>query len=193
MTPRCSKNISFAVRCGLVLSCAGLLSCGATKVLPDWAVPGTVAVVWPELDGQVRELTGREARTIATAVRSHLLVEISTAWNLEAAPEDTVEDPEYRLTTQIFHWERFFPPGSRQGSSVGQGNYVYGLRMVLTNRQGRVLWSKSRRKNVSMKTKGRKKVPRDIILASRDAVRDLVERCPLSLRSLEPEEAQDTP
>jgi len=177
----------------LFLSCVLLVSCGGRKVLPDWARPGIVAVVWPELDGQIGELTGRKARTIMTAVRSHLLVEISYAWKLEAVPAGTIEDPAYRLETQIFQWERFFPPGGRQGTSVGAGNYVYGLRMVLVNREGEVLWSKSRRKNVGMKTKGKNKVPRDIISASRDAVRDLVEKCPLTLRSREFEEPQDTP
>lgn len=180
-----------------ILSFSLFLSCGGNKVLPEWAKPGTVAIHWPELDGKIKDFTGREARAVATAIRSHLLVEIPLSWKLEAFPRDAISDPWVQLKTQIYHWEKFYPPGMGQGRSVTSGDYVYGLRMVLTDPSGKVLWSKSRREHVSMKRreKGRKKakLPWDINSASRKAVRKLLDRCPLALRSQESEKTPETP
>ena len=130
-----------------------LASCGGPKVLPQWAHRGMVAVDWPVLEGQVGDQTGREARAMATALRSHLLMEIPDVWNCQAVPYVREMEHDFLLESHVYQWEAFTALSRGPAGPNPQGDYIYGLTFVLKNPKGEILWQRSRTRRVPIRTK----------------------------------------
>ena len=154
-----------------------LTGCGGSKPRPDWVKPGLIGVEWPILEGEISGLIGWQARQVATAVRSHILIEAPKLFGMDAEPFVEGKAYAYVLKPRAWKWAAVKPEEDKSTPHSSIPEHEYGLDLSLLNADGKMVWHKSRSKTVPSK-RGKVYIPVELGVGT--AVRKILMTCPLA-------------